>query len=140
MVFHQTPNGISSLTNYVNQTSKQYQCPMSYITGIDRVTQIYCCRFGGWLRGINSAKSYCQAFVKFIREDNKFFIFKEANWECNHKIVIETFESHFCTCTNMEINEIKVQQELGVAQSQIRTNLDIRIAEWIYWRKWIRIY
>lgn len=127
MMFNQTPNNISSLTNFVNQTSKQYRCPMSaFITGIDRVTQIYCCRFGGRVRGINSAKSYCEAYVKFVREDDGSFSFKEANWEHNYKVDIETFESHFCTCTNNELNEIKAQQELGVAPAQIRTNLDIR--------------
>lgn len=119
---------VSSLTNYVNQITKQYKCQMSaYLTGIDRVTQIYCCRFGGRIGGVNSAKSDCPAYVKFIREKDGSFSFKEANWKHNHQVDVETFESHFCTCTSRELDNMRMQQELGVAPVQIRANLDIRM-------------
>ena len=128
MSFGESSNDISSLTNYVNDISKQYKCPMSSVnTGMNRITQTYCCRFGGRVRGTNSAKSNCPAFVQFIREDDGSYSLKKAKWEHNHKVDIEIFESRFNTCTTQELNEIRNQCELGVAPTQIRSNLDIRM-------------
>lgn len=67
-VFFDETSEYHSLTEYVNQTSKKFNCPMSaFKTGHERSNQVYKCRFGGIKRG-RSVKKDCPCCVKFRRE------------------------------------------------------------------------
>ena len=77
---------------------------MAKLTGMNRDTQMYCCRFGWWVSCINWAKSDYQECVKYIKVNDCFFSFKEAHYEHYHNVGIKNFKSHFYTCTSKELD------------------------------------
>lgn len=124
-VFFDETSEYHSLTEYVNQTSKKFNCPMSaFKTGHERSNQVYKCRFGGIKRG-RSVKKDCPCCVKFRREKNGSYSFYEGNWTHNHSVKKKVFDAHFSLVTNEVVREANRQQMLKVPPAQIRTNCSI---------------
>ena len=124
-VFFDENSEYHSLTEYVNQTSKKLNCPMSaFKTGNERTNQVYKCRFGGIKRG-RSVKKDCPCCVKFRREKNGSYSFYEGNWIHNHSVKKKVFDAHFSLVTKEVVREANRQQMLKVPPAQIRTNCSI---------------
>ena len=121
-------NDHKELTNYVSENSRLFKIPYSaYLTGSNRKTQKFCCRYGGRTYGINSAKTNCQSYICYTLDSNGKCSICEFNWFHNHSLEPEFTEAH-CNClprsTKLKIQEF---QRLCVSPGSIRCSLNIAI-------------
>ena len=90
------------------------------------------CRYGGPRNGF-SPKTDCPATVKFQTESDGSFSFLEASWIHNHPVCREFFEAHFGCLTEVDVENIRHQQQLNIPAGTIRSNLGLTVNSDIFY-------